>query len=175
MDLTLGQSPLLREEGDEQNVRKAEHHAGDDLADKHRADGDGRETREHDRGDGRRDNGTLQSGGRRNSGSEVLVIALGVHHGHLDGAECSDAGDARAGDAAEHHVGEDRHIGDAAAQTADEETAEVNDLVHQTGLAHQLAGEHEQRDAEVDEAVHTGEETVGIHHEVAEHLGLDEK
>ena len=91
------------------------------------------------------------------------------------GPERGDAGDARAGDAAEHHVGKDRHIGDAAAQAADEETAEVNDLVHQTGLAHQLAGEHEQRDAEVDEAVHTGEETVGIHHEVAEHLGLDEK
>ena len=115
-----------------------------------RADDHQRDRRRNDRADHRRR--------RDDRAGELARIFLPDHARDHDRRDRRGVGQGRAGDPGQQHAGGHGHVREAAADPADEPSAELDQLVGQLAAVEQLAREHEGRQREqregIDRAVH---------------------
>ena len=105
----------------------------------------------------------MQSKDDRQTDREILGVALLDHHRDDDGAEGRHVRHGRAGDAAEEHGTEAVDISQTAAETADGEVRQINDLVGNAARAHDFAHQDKERDGEQRKVVHA------VHHLADKH------
>ncbi len=134
------------------------HDAGDDAAEKQRADRDVRHhSVDHER-QRRRDDRPERRGCGGDADGELGRVAVILHRLDLDRAETGGIRDRGARHAGEDHRADDVHVREPAAHPARERHREIVDAVGDAGRVHQVAGEDEERHREqrkrVDAACH---------------------
>lgn len=95
--------------------------------------------------------------------TRIFLAAVDHHRDHqrADGGDRSHSG---TGDSREEEAGNDRDQTEAAGVMTDKGLAEVDDAVGDTALAHDVAGEHEERDRQQGKGVASGEDAGNVAH-----------
>ena len=106
----------------------------------------------------RRDEHALTGRRHRQADGEILVIALLDHHRDDDRAQRGNVRHGGAGDAAEEHRIQHVHVGQTAAEAADRQIRQIDNLFGNAARAHKFAHHDEKRNREQREVVRT------IHH-----------
>ena len=131
-----------------------EHRHGHAAADQQARNDAGREHRRHgflghpgidDGDDRRRDDGGHHGGGDGQRCGEVEVVALAHHLRNEKRAERGHIGHRRARDAAEEHAVDHVHVGEPAAEAADQRRGKVDDDPGDAAARGDIAGQDEQR------------------------------
>ncbi len=148
-----GRVAFLRDHEDRHGHTSADQNAGDDAGSEH----GGNRLVCHpciDYGnDRRRDDRRDDCRGHRQCSSKIEVIALAHHLRHEERAEGRDVSHGGAGNPAEEHAVENIHIGEAAAETADERGGEVDQHACDAAARCNVACENEEGRREQEKGV----------------------
>ena len=140
---------------DDDDQSQAHHDAGEDAAHEHITHGDAGDGGVHNEGDGGRDNdgdggSRCHHGGGKGSGEAAAVD----HGGDQDDAQCSHGSRAGTGNRAEEASHDNADDCNTAAAMAHAVINEVDQTGRNTGLGHDVAGQHEERNGQQQELGH---------------------
>ena len=141
---------------DQDDQSQTHHDTGDNTAHEHITNGFAGNGGVNDEGDGggnnNRDGGCSSHHGCREVGGKAAAVD---HSGDQNDTQCSDSGGTGTGNSAEETGNDDADDGDTASTVTDTVVDKANQASGDTGLGHDVTGQHEEGDGQQQELCHT--------------------